>query len=73
MSERSVREIYQAIIGAVAAADQDALNHLINEDIVDHHAVPGQVPRGREVSERGRDLFGVAQVHVQHQLEQGDR
>ena len=42
MSGRNLREIYQAIIGAVAAADQDALDHLINEDIIDHDAVPGQ-------------------------------
>ena len=42
MSGRSLRESYQAIIGAVAAADEDALDLLIGEDIVDHDAVPGQ-------------------------------
>ena len=47
MSERSLREAFQAIIGAVAAADKDALDHLIGEDIVDHDAVPGQAA-GRE-------------------------
>jgi steroid delta-isomerase-like uncharacterized protein len=44
MSARSLRQIYEAIIGAVAAADKDALDHLIAEDIVDHNAVPGQDP-----------------------------
>jgi steroid delta-isomerase-like uncharacterized protein len=43
MSERSLRRTYQAIIGAVTAADKDALDHLIAEDIVDHNPVPGQV------------------------------
>jgi predicted ester cyclase len=42
MSSRSLPEVYQAIIGAVAAADRDAIDHLIVEDIVDHDAVPGQ-------------------------------
>ena len=44
MSEQSLRQTYQAIIGAVAAADNDALDHLIADDIVDHNAVPGQAP-----------------------------
>jgi steroid delta-isomerase-like uncharacterized protein len=44
MTERSLRQTYHAIIAAVAAADQDALDHLIAEDIVDHDAVPGQAP-----------------------------
>ncbi|WP_255871092.1 hypothetical protein, partial [Pseudomonas tremae] len=39
MSERSLRQSVQAIIGAVAAADKDALDHLIAEDIVDHNQV----------------------------------
>jgi steroid delta-isomerase-like uncharacterized protein len=39
-----LRETYEAIISAVAAADQDALDELIAEDIVDHNPVPGQVP-----------------------------
>ena len=43
MRERNLRESYQAIIGAVAAADLDALDRLIDEDITDHNAVPGQV------------------------------
>ena len=42
MSERSLRQTYQAIVGAVAASDTHALDHLIAEDIVDHNAVPGQ-------------------------------
>jgi predicted ester cyclase len=44
MAERSLRESYQAIIRAVAAADLDALDRLIDPDITDHNAVPGQVP-----------------------------
>jgi predicted ester cyclase len=44
MAERSLRESYQAIIGAVASADLDALDGLIDADISDHNAVPGQVP-----------------------------
>ena len=44
MAERSLRESYQAIIRAVAAADFDALDGLIDPDITDHNAVPGQVP-----------------------------
>jgi steroid delta-isomerase-like uncharacterized protein len=47
MSERSLRQSFQAIIAAVAAADENALDHLIAEDIVDHDAVPGQTP-GRD-------------------------
>jgi steroid delta-isomerase-like uncharacterized protein len=42
MSEPSLRQRYHDIIGAVGAADSDALDHLIAEDIVDHNAVPGQ-------------------------------
>jgi hypothetical protein len=52
MSGRSLRDVHQAIIGAVAAADQDALDHLINEDIIDHDAVPGQAA-GRAGSSTG--------------------
>jgi steroid delta-isomerase-like uncharacterized protein len=47
MSEQSLRESYEAIIGAVVAADKEALGRLIAEDIVDHDAVPGQAP-GRD-------------------------
>ena len=47
MSERSLRQIYEAIIEAVVAADEDGLERLIAEDIVDHNAVPGQ-GSGRE-------------------------
>ncbi len=47
MSERSLRLSFRAIIDAVAAADEDALDHLIAKDIVDHNAVPGQAP-GRD-------------------------
>jgi predicted ester cyclase len=44
VTERILREAYQAIIDAVAAADLDALDRLIDDDITDHNAVPGQVP-----------------------------
>ena len=44
MSERSLRQTYQAIVTAVAAADNDALDHLIAQDIIDHNAVAGQAP-----------------------------
>ena len=44
MSELTLRQTYRAIIAAVAAADRDALDHLIAEDIVDHNPVPGQAP-----------------------------
>ena len=47
MSGRSLRQSYEAIIRAVAAADKDALDRLIAEDIIDHDAVQGQAP-GRE-------------------------
>ena len=47
MSEWSLRQSFQAIIGAVAAADKEALDPLIAEDIVDHNAMPGQAA-GRE-------------------------
>ena len=43
MTEASLRESYQAIISAVAARDLDALDRVIDEDITDHNAVPGQV------------------------------
>jgi predicted ester cyclase len=43
MTERSLRKSYQAIVSAVAAADLDALDRLIDVDITDHDAVPGQV------------------------------
>jgi steroid delta-isomerase-like uncharacterized protein len=44
MWEESVRRSYEAIIRAVAAGDLDALDGLIDEEIIDHNAVPGQVP-----------------------------
>ena len=44
VTERSLRESYEAIIYAVAAADLDSLDRLIDENITDHNAVPGQVP-----------------------------
>ena len=57
MSERSLRQSYEAIIRAVAAADKDALDGLIAENIVDHNAVPGQAP--------GRDgiIYWMAMMH----------
>jgi steroid delta-isomerase-like uncharacterized protein len=42
MSAQDLRQAFGAIIAAVAAADTDALDHLIAEDVVDHDAVPGQ-------------------------------
>ena len=36
MTERGLRESYQAILSAVAAADLDALDRLIDVDITDH-------------------------------------
>jgi ketosteroid isomerase-like protein len=50
MSERSLRQTYQAIIAAVTAADKDALDHLIAEDIV----VRARLSAARERSRRGR-------------------
>ena len=47
MTERSLRVSYQAIIRAVASADLDALDGLIDADITDHNPAPGQVP-GRD-------------------------
>lgn len=57
MSEHSLREVYEEIIGAVAAADRAALGRLIAADIVDHNAVPGQIP--------GRDgiLYWMTMMH----------
>jgi steroid delta-isomerase-like uncharacterized protein len=71
VSEQSLRQTYQAIVGAVAAGDTDALDHLIAEDIVDHNAVPGQVP-GRAgikywvtmMHEAFADLTGVVEDTV---------
>jgi predicted ester cyclase len=42
MSERTLPQTYLAIIDAVGAADTDALDHLIAQDMVDHNAAPGQ-------------------------------
>ena len=44
MSEQSLRKSYEAIIGAVAAGNTEALHRLIAIDIIDHNAVPGQAP-----------------------------
>ena len=57
MTEPSLRQSYEAIIRAVAAADKDALDRLIAENIVDHNAVPGQTP--------GRDgiMYWMAMMH----------
>ena len=57
MSGQSLRQSYEAIIRAVAAADTDALDRLIAEDMIDHNPVPGQAP--------GRDgiLYWVAMMH----------
>jgi hypothetical protein len=44
MTERDLRQAYRAIIAAVVAADEHALDHLIAQDVVDHDAVPGQAP-----------------------------
>jgi hypothetical protein len=50
MSERSLRQTYQAIITAVAAADNDALDHLIAQDIIDHNAVADRLRAAPESS-----------------------
>jgi steroid delta-isomerase-like uncharacterized protein len=42
MSERSLRESYEAIIAAVSAADDEKLDQLIATDLIDHNPVPGQ-------------------------------
>jgi len=76
MSERSPRQTYQAIIAAVAAADNDALDHLIAQDIIDHNAVAGQAP-GRAgikywvtmMHDAFSDLTGV----VEDTVVEGDR
>ena len=57
MSERSLRQSYEAIIRAVAAADEDALDGLIAENIVDHNAVPGQAPG------RAGIMYWMAMMH----------
>jgi predicted ester cyclase len=44
MREERLRESYEAIIRAVAARDLDALDGLVDEEITDHTAVPGQSP-----------------------------
>ncbi len=71
MTERSHRESYQAIIRAVAAADFDALDRLIDADITDHDAVPGQVPGRagikywvRTMHDAFADLTGVVEDTV---------
>jgi steroid delta-isomerase-like uncharacterized protein len=44
MSERDLRAAYEAIIAAVGAGDDEALDRLIATDLIDHNPVPGQVP-----------------------------
>jgi predicted ester cyclase len=44
MREERLRESYEAIIRAVAAGDLEALDGLVDEEITDHNAVPGQSP-----------------------------
>ena len=44
MTERDLREAYEAIIAAVGAGDDEALDRLIATDLIDHNPVPGQVP-----------------------------
>jgi predicted ester cyclase len=44
MSERGLRESYEAIIAAVSAADDQKLDQLIAPDVIDHNPVPGQAP-----------------------------
>jgi len=71
MGERSLRQSYEAIIRAVVAADEDALDRLIAENIVDHNAVPGQAP-GRDgikywmamMQDAFADLTGVVEDTV---------
>jgi len=42
MSERGLRQSYEAIIAAVSAADDELLGQLIANDLIDHNPVPGQ-------------------------------
>ena len=71
MSEQSLRQSYDAIIRAVAAADEHALESLIAENIVDHNAVAGQAP-GRDgiiywmamMQDAFADLTGVVEDTV---------
>ena len=46
VASREPRATYAAIIAAVSAGDDAALDHLLVEDFVDHNPVPGQ-PAGR--------------------------
>ena len=57
MTQRGLRESYEAIIAAVAAADDDVLDQLIATDLVDHNPVPGQEPG------RAGFKYWVATVH----------
>jgi steroid delta-isomerase-like uncharacterized protein len=76
MSERNLRQTYQAIIGAVAAADKDALDHLIAEDIVDHNAVPGQAAGRAGIKywvTMMHDAFADLTVVVEDAVVEGDK
>jgi hypothetical protein len=44
MSERDLRQAYEAIIVAVSAADDGALDQLIAPGLIHHNPVPGQAP-----------------------------
>jgi hypothetical protein len=44
MSVRDVRHIYLAVIDAVSAGDDPALDELMAENLIDHNPAPGQPP-----------------------------
>ena len=76
MSEPSLRQSYEAIIRAVAAADKDALDRLIAEDIVDHNAVPGQAPGRDGIAywmAMMHDTFGDLAVVIEDTVAEGDK
>jgi predicted ester cyclase len=76
MSERSLRQTYEAIIAAISAADDELLDQLIATDLIDHNPVPGQAP-GRAgfkywvstVHDAFPDISGV----VEDTVVQGDK
>ena len=76
MSEPSLRQSYEAIIRAVAAADTDALDRLVAEDIVDHNAVPGQPPGRDGIAywmAMMQDAFGDLAVVIEDTVVEGDK
>ena len=76
MSEQSLRQSYDAIIRAVAAADEHALESLIAADVVDHNAVPGQPPGRDGIAywmAMMQDAFGDLAVVIEDTVVEGDK